>query len=758
MTRRITHHLLVAICASAILGSLAPIARAQKPPTEADHPPFDGCGKAHAMIARYPHGLPTPTAAQREAMSETDVLHYDLAIEVTDLDPVNNTCHLDGTNTITLQSKSTALSQFTFRLSNGFSVPSVEINGTTPATVTNTSPTTWVVDLDQTYAMDDIITITIAYNGYTSSVGFGSIEIDTHGSSPAIPVVATLSEPYLAYTWWPAKDGDYGLPGDNSDKATLTFAITVPDTFTAVTQGLLQNEETLSGNRKRYTWHTDYQTVTYLVSLAATEYNHWTETYTYPGGTMPVEFYIYPSVDNTTNRAAWSKCIDMLEVFRPLYGEYPFVNEKYGIYNFPFGGGMEHQTLSGQGPSYGFNESLTAHELGHQWWGDMITCKTWSDIWLNEGFAEYTECLWEEYKSGTQDIAAYLNATQFRKPASVNGTVYVYPEDTNSISRIFSGTFSYRKGCWVLHQLRHTVGDEVFFDILADYRAAYAFSAADTDDFAAVASSTYGSDLSWFFQQWVYQPGAPAYRYGWDKVNIANQDYLLVHIEQTQGGSYPQVFIMPIDLHAQVGGDNTVKTVFNNEREEWFVIPVDQPITQLDLDPHEWILATSRAPIAYLPGPPKIVATEPTAGAVVDAGDMLDEITVTFHTPVDLATEDISLVGADTGPVAFSLALGTEANPVVLTLATPLTVDAYTLTIGTGLTASNSGMALDGEMADPPTLPSGDGAPGGTAVLHFTVAASIPATQHNLGVMLFGWLSLIGIGVWTLRRQRPGIA
>src|SRR5262249_15754047 len=150
-------------------------------------------------------------------------------------------------------------------------------------------------------------------------------------------------------------------------------------------------------------WLTNYKTAPYLWFFSSTNYNQWSRTYTYqlPGGgtgTMPVEFSIYPASDTAANRAAWEKVVDMLGVFSQLFGEYPFVGEKYGIYQFPFAGGMEHQTYTGQGT---FVEYVTAHELGHQWWGDNVTCRTWNHIWLNEGFATYCEALWEEFKPGS---------------------------------------------------------------------------------------------------------------------------------------------------------------------------------------------------------------------------------------------------------------------------------------------------------------------------------------------------------------------
>jgi len=698
-----------------------------------DEPVIYGCGKAQAMASYIPERDDQPSeATPREAMIETDVIHYTLDIEISNLNTGANTCTIAGANAILIESTSPALTQFTFRLRNQYTITSAvvtdEFGGNPVAvSVSNPSTTTRVATLDRTYSMGERFILTIGYTGTSASRGFGSIDVGTQGGTP---VVATLSEAYFAYTWWPAKDGDFGVAGDNSDKAAIDFYITVPNNYVVPSNGLQMGEPVdLGGGRLKYHWHTDYAISTYLVSFAATNYNKWEQTYFYPTGPnpedvgeMPVEFYIYPGNDSPANRAAWEKCIDMLGVYRGIYGEYPFINEKYGQYNFNFGGGMEHQTITGLGT---FNESVIAHELGHQWWGDMITCMTWSDIWLNEGFATYTECLWEERKTGSINSAAYFAAIQARKPSSVGDSVYVPAASTADMNRIFSSTYTYRKGAWVLHMLRGVVGEADFFEILADYRAAFEFSAATTDDFAIVAEMSSGQELTTFFDRWVYQIGAPAYQYGWQSATVNGQNYLLARIAQTHTTvGYPSVFEMPVPLRLTIGGNPQTVTVENNERTEWFVVPVSGTVTALSFDPDQWILRTAATSAAYVAGPPKIVQTVPTPGAVVLSSPNPSQLTVWFHTNVNAVDANFSLVGNSNGPQTFSIVSGANVNPVVINTASPLQADVYTLTVTTGVTAVNSGMALDGEVAvptSPGSLPSGDGVAGGNAVIQFAI-------------------------------------
>ncbi len=712
----------IIMCSLFASTTLAGAALAQADPQlePAAQPAIVGCGKAQALQQKYIREQMREdwkaeydrmlAAGLREALTDTDVLHCDLEIEILP-DQYDN---MIGTNTLTIQSRSNSLSQFTFRLRSQYNVTSILINGSTPVTFSTPSTTTRVVTLDRTYAMDEVFTLTIAYSGHAESRGFGSIEFTTHNTED---IVYTLSESYFAYTWWPCKDGDFGEPGDNGDKFTLDLGVIAPDTMVTASNGTLQGVDTLSGNRLRYRWSTNYPISTYLVCFSATNYNTWTEYYTPSAGrSMPVDFYIYPESDTPSNRAAWGKAVDMLYVLRDIYGEYPFITEKYGIYECQFGGGMEHQTFTAQGT---FSESVTVHELGHQWWGDMITCNTWNHIWINEGFAAYTEALWAERKPGSSGLPA-LKSVMATKKYTGAGSVYVTDAEVANMNAIFDTSTTYNKAAWVLHMLRHVLGDDNFFDALAAYRAAFQYSAASTEDFQGACEPFYPTgDLSWFFSEWIYGERTPAYQWGWTNAQIHGQNYLLLSIDQTQDAAY-QRFTMPIDI--VVNGDTY--TAFDDHDPQNFVIPLPAPATTVDLDPDEWILTSGRTTAAYSPGPPKIVETYPDPGQIVEMASAPDQVDITFHTPVNASAADFSLVGAAGGAQSVTYTYSASDNKVTLTAAAPLPPDIYTLTISDALTAVNSGQQLDGEITDAQSLtslPSGNGVAGGSAAIQFAV-------------------------------------
>ncbi len=661
-----------------------------------------------------------------ENLGDTDVLHYDLDIEI-----VPETEWLGGSNTITVRSRADALSMFTVRLHDTFTISELRVNDTL-AGWQRVSPTTVEVALDRAYGLDEEFEVFVAYAGYPDGSGFGSIIYSSRGG---YPLVFTLSEPWFAYTWWPAKD-------DNNDKATGDLKITVPAALTVASNGLLQSVDDVGEERDRYHWQTGYQTATYLFSFSAAYYNAFSDSYEYDGGSMPLEFFIFPDSDSDSNRNKWRKSVDMLGVFGDLYGLYPFIDEKYGIYQFGFGGGMEHQTMTGQG---GFGEWLTAHEEAHQWWGDMITCGTWQDIWLNEGFATYSEALWLEFKPGSSGTPALHAHMASRRPSSVNGSVYVPAEDADNPSRIFSSNFSYRKAAWVLHQLRHVVGDEAFFAILAAYREAFAYGSAITEDLRMVSESVYGADLTWFFDEWVYDIGAPAYASGWRQVTVGDRDYVELYVKQVQSASYP-LFIMPLDIVTNGPLGDVVTVIWNDAAQEHFLFEVAGEVNGLELDPDNWTLHTSNQQTGFVEGPPKLVTTIPEPGGVVESGAGLT-VEITFHKDVLADAADFSLVGDATGGVTFSFGYDSDAHTATLTPVAALPADDYTLTISDAIVDVAAGLALDGEItdpADPAALPSGEGLPGGEAIVRFTVLAVVGDLDGNGEVGPFDLALLLG--------------
>ena len=345
-----------------------------------DHDEPGLCKAALARLGPVAPAVGWPEAPGGRDPSDTDVLHYELDIEL-----IPSPTWLGGTNTISVRSLINGLATFEVRLRDVFTIGFMQI-GATPVTWQRLSETTVQVTLDRAYNVGEEFDLIIDYDGSPVSLGFGSIEFTSHGG---YPLIFTLSEPYYAHTWWPTKE-------ENTDKATGALKITVPEELTVASNGLLVAVNNVGGGRDQYHWLTGYQTATYLFSFSAGRYNEFGDTYAYAGGSMPCDFFIFPDSDTQANRDKWLMSIDMLETFEPIFGLYPFIDEKYGIYQFGFGGGMEHQTMTGQG---GFGEGLTAHELAHQWWGDMITCATWQDIWLNEGFATYSEALWQQRRA-----------------------------------------------------------------------------------------------------------------------------------------------------------------------------------------------------------------------------------------------------------------------------------------------------------------------------------------------------------------------
>jgi hypothetical protein len=638
----------------------------------------------------------------RDFGTETDVLHYQLDIELN----VGGRW-IGGSNTMTVQSLLDGLTLFRFRLDSVFTIGDLRVGGVA-ANWTRIDSATVGVTLDRPYAAGEVFQLYVAYSGNPrSGLGFGSITFRTRRGHPE---AFTLSEPWFAYTWWPAKD-------DLRDKTTADLWFTVPNTMTVASNGVLQGVDDVGSGKLRYRWQTVYPTADYLYCFNATDYHEFDATWSYGGQSMPLQFFIYPEDDSGGTRGACLQSAAMLTVFSDLFGVYPFAAEKYGIAEFGFGGGMEHQTLTGQG---GFYDSLTAHELSHQWWGDNVTCATWHDIWLNEGFATYCEALWAEFRpgsGGTADLLAYMAGL---RPSDPSGSVYCY--DISDPNRIFDTNLSYRKGGWVLHMLRHVLGDDTFFGALAAYRAAFAGSAATTADFESAVESVAGRDLSWFFDPWVYGSGTPFYVFSWQPVVADGVPYVEIYIEQYQGTA-DSVFTMPIELLTTDETGKHPRAIWNDARREFLLVQVESAsLWDIRFDPTPWILQDHIEVIPPEDGPPKIVSITPSPGATVPAA-AVSALEVVFHRGVLADATDFALVGQRNGPVALTYSYDSVRHAVTLTPAAALRPDTYTFTVLDQVVGATNAQPLDGELVKPDSpdpLPSGDGVAGGAAVMQFT--------------------------------------
>jgi hypothetical protein len=655
--------------------------------------------KAYAGLSTR-DGVPAP---RLDRSADTDVQHYWL-----DLDVNPSTVWISGSNTMTVRSCVDDLTTFIFRLQSNFTMSAVLV-GSTPVAWTRLDVANVQVSLDRPYNADEVFTLYVAYSGHPQqNQGLGSITFRDRYDAPE---VFTLSEPWLSYTWWPGKDA-------LTDKTTADLWFTVPNTMVVGSNGLLQGVDTIPPNKLRYRWLSTYPAADYLYSIAATNYHEFNDTWTYGEHSMPLQFFIYPEHDTPANRQDWLLVRTALTTYSDLFGLYPFINEKYGMAEFGWGGGMEHQTLTSIIGSFGW-ESGYVHELSHQWWGDDVTCATWHDIWLNEGFAVYSEALWYEHKPGSSGEPALHQTMAQRRPSFVFDTVYCY--DISSVARVFDYNMTYLKAGWVMHMLRHVVGDTNFYAILAAYRAAYEGSSATTEDLRAVCEAVTGRDLAWFFAQWIYDQGAPAYETAWRQFVLDGQRYVELYISQIQSNS-PPVFTMPVDVQVTQSGTPTIYAVWNDATSEHLLFPVaGGSISSLSFDPKPWILRTSRTTIAWVEGPPKIVTMNPAPNATAPAAGVLS-FEVVFHKPVVAAASNFSLVGVRSGPVSVTYAYNATRNAVTLTPAGALATDTYTLTVADTIVDVASGQALDGDLVKPDgpnPLPSGDGIPGDPAVAQF---------------------------------------
>ncbi|HKJ82294.1 MAG TPA: M1 family aminopeptidase, partial [Ignavibacteriaceae bacterium] len=488
--------------------------------------------------------------------------------------------NIDGIVTVSFKSNSTNLTSFNLDLQNTLVVDSVKMNGNKLSFSRPPAKAQLVITLPSALSLNQEESVDIYYQGNPASSGFGSFTFSNDGNGGK--TIYTLSEPYGASDWWPCKD----TPADKVDSSDVWM--TVENGLKAVSNGALEEVVDNGNGTHTFKWKNSYPIAQYLISMAIADYAEYDTYYKYSAtDSMLISNYIWRNSFNSNTTGVLDLVADMIKIFSDRFGQYPFLKEKYGNAQFGWSGGMEHQTITSAGI---FTENLLVHELGHQWFGDKITCKTWNDIWLNEGFATYCQAVYYEAKYGRGSYDSFINnEMRIAKNDSINS---VFVNDISSVNRIFKSETSYAKGALVLHMLRGVVGDSTFFKILRTYNndPRYAFNSASTSDFKAIADSVSVTDLTYFFNEWVYGVDYPRYSYGWNYANAGGGMYnVTIKINQEQR-SNPRFFIMPIQLKITTDVGDTTVTVFNNKSDQEFSILVMGEPSRLVFDPDNFIL------------------------------------------------------------------------------------------------------------------------------------------------------------------------
>lgn len=426
-----------------------------------------------------------------------------------------------------------------------------------------------------------IDTLQFFFSGVPEGQGFGSFASEKEGADSS-RTIWTLSEPYGARDWFPCKM----TLTDKLDSVDVVIQVDNLE-YTGVSNGLLKN--VYDANSARFFhWHHTYPIATYLIAIAVAKYETIDTFANTTHGLLPIKCFSYRE-----KKQEWQhdvqNVVNCMQLFDTLLGQYPFSREQYGETQFNWGGGMEHQSNSFM-HDLGFE--LVAHEMAHQWFGNKITCASWEDIWLNEGFASYCSGLAYEHLA-PQWWRPFRETTLRRATDITDGSVFV--DDTSNVGRIFSSKLSYSKGAYVLHSLRWVLGDSLFFAALHSYlndeNLAYGF--AGTRDFQYHCELVSGINLEYFFNQWIYGKGVPQYTLLWSQ----NGTNLELQLFQTQTDPSVTFFKMPVPIYmrGKNGTDSTYIFDHTFSGERFSVSFSEEDIDSIAIDPELWLISKNNA-------------------------------------------------------------------------------------------------------------------------------------------------------------------
>ncbi len=485
-----------------------------------------------------------------------------------------------------LKSRET-IHQLYFEFSPTFTIDSIKVNN--QFSTYYYSNDTLLVFPPTPVQSNELFTVSISYHGFSSTGGTYRGLTNTYSNEYQQHITWTLSESFHLKDWLPCKQE----LTDRLDSAWIF--ITVDSTCKAGSEGILTAITPLGNGKVRYEWKERHPIVYYLLSIAVGKYVEYTFKTYIPGmaDSLLVMNYLYQNpqclIDNKTDI---DRTADFLRIYSNRFGLYPFHDEKYGHSQVPLGGGMEHQTMTSLGY---FVHWLVAHELSHQWFGNNITCATWQDIWINEGFASYAEYIALQDYFGQTIADITIRNFQQRARMEPEGSVYVPFEEATNEARIFSSNLSYKKGACIIHMLRYLCdNDSIFFNGLKQLQIQFKDSVLTGEDVKHVYENLTGLDLTPFFNQFYYGKGFPIYSYNLYQDSLSNNQWSDVTIKVMHRGSSTSnnLFTIPIPVKI-VYSDNsdTLVKLPIQQNVQFFTIPSNRKkIASCIIDPNDWLL------------------------------------------------------------------------------------------------------------------------------------------------------------------------
>lgn len=512
-------------------------------------------------------------AFSKNSLKSFQLQDYDVKWYFLDLEADNLSTYIQGNVTILVEIIEEGMDQLVIELASNMLVDSVVINSQIRPFTHNEDILS--ISLVNPQVGGDLLEFQIYYHGQPSQGVFHAFD-----SRWGVHVSWTLSEPFSAKNWFPCKQ-------DLRDKADSSRVfITTGDNLMAGSNGLLKNIVPLAGNKARYEWFSAYPIEYYLISFAISEYQDYS-FYAHPKETdsILVQNFIYddPSCLNTF-KSDLEETSELIELYSDLFSQYPFSNEKYGHCLVPSGSYMEHQTMSTM-PNFVYR--IVAHELAHQWFGDQVTCASWQDIWINEGFASYSEYLALQHLRSQEEADSWMKNAHAYALERPMGSVYIPFEESGNVSRIFDYRLSYKKGAAIIQMLRFELDDDLaFFETLKEFQRTFKDSVASGLDFKAVSESVSGTDMTTFFDQWYFGKGYPFYEINWGQVG----DTLRISSRQFTSSAETPLFKMPLEFRLNFISGDTIVRVYQDKLVETYKFKLPSLVSSLELDPRVFSL------------------------------------------------------------------------------------------------------------------------------------------------------------------------